>query len=114
MFRWNKVPEQCHGQRNCQMTMVILCLIITLAMSFASFVDWAAHFGGTLMGALLGLTFLVKELDNERTRLYVRVIGAGLSITLFVVSITALSSLRPSTEYLGLYDYMGISKDPAS
>jgi len=112
MFRWNKVPEQCHGQRNCQATMVGMCIVITLAMSFASFVDWAAHMGGTLMGGLLGLIFLAKELDNEKTRLYVRVCGVGLSLILFIVSIIALSNLTPSTQFLAFYDYMGVSKAP--
>jgi len=112
MFRWKKVPEQCHGQRNCQATMVVLCIVITLAMSFASFVDWAAHMGGTLMGGLLGLFFLAYELDNERTRLHVRVCGLGLAVALLVVSLLALGNLKPPTDFLAFYDYMGISKAP--
>jgi len=94
--------------------MVVLCIVITLAMSFAAFVDWAAHMGGTVMGGLLGLLFLAYELDNAKTRLYVRVGAIGVAAILLTVSLIALGNLKPSTEYLAFYDYMGISKAPVA
>jgi membrane associated rhomboid family serine protease len=48
IFRWKKIPEQCHRQRNCQLMIVFASVVITLAMSFAQYVDWAAHFGGAV------------------------------------------------------------------
>lgn len=109
IFRWNKIPEQLHSQRNCQLTMIVVCITITLVMSFTAYVDWAAHFGGAFQGFLLGLIFLSHELDKEATRWYVRAAGMLLSFTSFVCSIWyLLSEVRPSREILEYYDYYGV------
>lgn len=39
-----------------------------IATSFAPYVDWAVHFGGTIQGLLWGVILLSKELDNIKTR----------------------------------------------
>lgn len=43
-----KIPKRYHSQRNCQLVMIVVSVIVTLGMSFAPFVDWAAHFGGAI------------------------------------------------------------------
>ncbi len=114
-FRWKKIPEQCHSQRNCQMTMVVICIVITLAMSFASFVDWAAHLGGTVMGVALGLVLFAHELDDLRTRFIVRALGISITVVIFAISIWYVSAkLHPSMLYLPYYDATGISKAPTA
>lgn len=35
-----KIPPHCQRQRNCQLTVVVLSVVITLATSAANFVDW--------------------------------------------------------------------------
>ena len=35
-----KIPEHCRKKRNCQMSVVVLSVVITLATSAAPFVDW--------------------------------------------------------------------------
>jgi membrane associated rhomboid family serine protease len=113
VFRWKKIPEQCHAQRNCQLTMVVVCIVITLAMSFAEFVDWAAHLGGAVIGIVLAVVCLSRELDNANTRTTVRVCGVLLTILLFSISIWYLAvKLKPPTEYLPYYDWVGVSKAP--
>jgi membrane associated rhomboid family serine protease len=92
-FRWNKVPERYRSQRNCQMMVVVAAVVLTLgkpyritqftlcrfyccyypATSFAPYVDWAVHFGGTIQGLLWGVILLGKELDNPNTRVSNRV-----------------------------------------
>ena len=110
IFRWNKIPEPLHNQRNCQLSMVIVCITVTLATSFASFVDWAAHFGGCVMGAVLGLVLLSHELDNKQTQLFVRVTGVCIVIALFSISLWYLAiKVRPSKDVLAYYDYYGVS-----
>lgn len=84
IFRWRKIPQQLHYQRNCQLGVVVVSLVITLALSFAPFVDYAAHFGGTINGMLWGLAFLAKELDNIPVRRLVQVVSSSISIALFV------------------------------
>ena len=41
-------------------------------MSFSDYVDWAAHFGGSIQGFLLAAAFLSKELDNVYTKVSYR------------------------------------------
>ena len=47
IFRWQKIPPECHRQRNCQLTMVASSIVITLLFSFAPFVDWGEWVGIT-------------------------------------------------------------------
>jgi membrane associated rhomboid family serine protease len=35
-----------------------------LVFSFSKYVDWGAHFGGTIQGILSGVLVLTRELDN--------------------------------------------------
>ena len=61
--------------------MVTVAVVVTLATSFAPFVDFAAHFGGSIMGLTMGGLFLSEELDNATTRMMTR----GTCIVIFVV-----------------------------
>ena len=49
IFRWKKIPPECKSQRNCQLTVVVASIVITLATSMMPRVDWAAHAGGAFM-----------------------------------------------------------------
>ncbi len=47
---------------------VLASVVITLATSFTPNVDWAAHAGGTVQGALWGIVLLSNELDHKRNQ----------------------------------------------
>ena len=81
IFRWKKIPAENKQRRNCQLMMVTVAVVVTLATSFAPFVDFAAHFGGSIMGLTMGGLFLSEELDNATTRMMTR----GTCIVIFVV-----------------------------
>ena len=66
VFRWKKIPPECHRQRNCQLSMVVASVVITLMFSFTPFVDWGAHLGGAIMGFVLAPALLSSELDDKR------------------------------------------------
>lgn len=105
LFRWNKIPENNHAQRNCQMLMVTGAVVATLAMSFSDLVDYAAHFGGAVQGVLWGVIVLSKELDNEFTQKCVRILALVISLTLFVVTLVyMLVFMKPSDEFFPLFD----------
>ena len=61
--------------------MVTVAVAVTLASSFAPYVDFAAHFGGSIMGFIMGGLFLSEELDNTNTRMMVR----GTCLVTFIV-----------------------------
>ena len=84
IFRWKKIPRENKQRRNCQLTMVTVAVVVTLATSFAPYVDFAAHFGGSIMGLLMGGLFLSEELDNVRTKMITRGVCIAIFITLFV------------------------------
>lgn len=79
VFRWRKIPEQCRGQRNCQLAVVTGSVAITLGFSFTDYVDWAAHFGGAIQGFLWAGVLLSSELDNQLTKILVRTVCFGLA-----------------------------------
>lgn len=105
IFRWNKIPKNNRNQRNCQLILVTVAVAFTLAMSFSNLVDWAAHFGGAIMGVLLGAFLLAKELDRDATKIGMKVIGGGLALGLFVVTLVyMIAFMKPSKDLLPLFD----------
>ena len=124
VFRWNKIPEEARAQRNCQMTVVTIALAVTLATSFAEYVDFAAHFGGAIHGMLWALVLLSDELtgttrsvyqnselaravdvDNNDPNKMMRNVVVGFSGVLLIVSwvVTtwyALYKVEPSKKYM--------------
>ena len=101
IFRWRKIPEECRSQRNCQLVVVSVALGITLATSFAEYVDYAAHFGGAIHGFLWALVLVSHELDNESTKWTVRIFGILLLLLSWVVTTWYfMTKVKPTEEYL--------------
>jgi len=99
IFRWKKIPEECRGQRNCQLAMVVVSVGITLILSFASFVDWAAHMGGAIQGFLWGAVLLSNELDNQHSRLFLRIAGVSASFALYVAALWYMTKMLHPSRY---------------
>jgi len=107
LYRWKKVPQEYHKQRNCQLFVVVLSIAITLAMSFTPFVDWAAHLGGAVQGILWGLSLFVDELQiTKKWKKYIIIIipatialGACLWCILHMVYVE-----QPSTANFAYWD----------
>jgi membrane associated rhomboid family serine protease len=53
---------------NCIMCVQWACHCLQLVFSFSKYVDWAAHFGGAIQGAISGVMMLTVELDNFYTK----------------------------------------------
>ena len=105
VFRWKKIPEECRRQRNCQISIVVVSIVVTLATSFSPNVDWGAHFGGAVQGVLWGVILLGSELDNLRNRMILRLVCLSVSIILFVYSFYyMIVKLNPSTANLSYWN----------
>lgn len=105
IFRWKKIPPDCHKQRNCQLMIVMASIVITLATSAMPNVDWAAHLGGALQGLLWGIVLLSNELDNTAHRNMLRASALILACGLFGFSLYyMLELLHPTTYYFSLWD----------
>ena len=104
LFRWQKIPPESTGQRNCQLFVVLTCVVVTLATSFSPNVDLAAHFGGALMGGLLAAFFFANKLENIPHQRLIRVCSLLVILSLYIYSICYLYiNLEPSrctAEYL--------------
>ena len=100
-FRWNKIPEDKRSQRNCQLIVVSAALGITLATSFAKYVDFAAHFGGAIHGGLWSMVLLSYELDVEQTKFMVRLAGVLiLAASWGITTWWMLNKTHPSGDHL--------------
>lgn len=105
VFRWRKIPRRCHAQRNCQLGVVTLSIVVTLATSFMPNVDWAAHLGGAVMGVLFGVLLLTNELDNTRNQRLLRVAAGAVAAVLYAVSLWYLvAKLAYSTSSLEYWE----------
>lgn len=104
LFRWKKIPHEAKSQRNCQMTVVVVSIGITLAFSFTPAVDWAAHFGGVVMGLLSSVILVANELDNEVNRAILRISSLVVTLVLFIVTLWYMTEeLKPSDDHLQYY-----------
>lgn len=93
------------SQRNCQLIIVMISVIVTLATSFTPNVDWAAHIGGSIQGILWGIVLLSSELDHERNQLWLRICASIIAIGLYAYSLYyMIVILNPSTENLDYWE----------
>mmetsp|Transcript_15657 Transcript_15657/g.15787 ORF Transcript_15657/g.15787 Transcript_15657/m.15787 type:complete len:451 (+) Transcript_15657:262-1614(+) len=92
IVRWRKVPPACTGQRNCQLIIVIIAIVATLAFSFAPMVDWAAHFGGFIMGTIVGVFLLCGEYEGYCLIVCLRVISLSCCIALYAWAINYMTT----------------------
>jgi membrane associated rhomboid family serine protease len=105
VFRWRKIPERYHRQRNCQLGIVVSSVVITLATSFAPYVDWAAHFGGAVQGLFWGAILLSKELDNVQHKWMVRAFFFACSAgTICYASYYMTHVLKPNPDFVDYFD----------
>lgn len=95
IFRWRKIPARLHLNRNAQLFVVTACVVITLATSFSRYVDWAAHYGGAIMGILWGVLLISKELENpySKVRATVKFTSLFSNVSCFMHSVVC-SSVR--------------------
>lgn len=91
IFRWKKIPHECKSQRNCQLFIVVAAVVVTIATSFQPNVDWAAHIGGVIQGALWGIVLLSSELDVERNQMWLRIGAGSVACTLYGYSLYYLA-----------------------
>jgi membrane associated rhomboid family serine protease len=105
VFRWRKIPDYNHKQRNCQLGIVVASVVTTLFMSFAPYVDWGAHLGGAIMGGLLGGALLADQLDNAFNARIVRYGSAMLVVGLFILMFTYVAQLlHPPADLFKYFD----------
>lgn len=105
IFRWRKIPPEAKTQRNCQLIVVTISIVVTLALSFSEYVDWGSHFGGSFQGIFLGLFFLSSELDNEKTKLILRVGSITVILMSFLWGIVyMLAFMQPSKENMDYWE----------
>lgn len=111
VLRWSRIPPDCRSQRNCQLLVVMACIVVTLATSFSPNVDWAAHFGGAVEGALLGCIILADQVEDERHRNILRYGALMVNIVLLIYSFYYVAAvLSPSRQNLDYF--LGNDDDP--
>ena len=86
---------------------MLASVVITLATSFTPNVDWAAHAGGTVQGVLWGIVLLSNELDNNRNKMWGRVVAGVVAVGLIAYSLYYMigKNLLCSFLYLNAANY---------
>jgi membrane associated rhomboid family serine protease len=79
--RWYKIPPQ---HRIVQVISVAITIAIVMLWSFSSYIDWASHLGGLIVGALLGFAAFANEIENRVVRTLFIVVPLGLAIIYFI------------------------------
>merc|ERR1712006_55332 len=67
------------GDRNITFSSLLMAVAICAALSALPFVDWAAHFGGFVMGSFLALCLFGQRLEQPLAKQLSVVVGAVLA-----------------------------------
>jgi membrane associated rhomboid family serine protease len=81
IITWNQYSPKDRKQRDKMMVLIMIAICLLIGFSFMPLVDWAAHFGGLVVGVQLSATMFAHKLQ---TRSYAIVTGAIGCITLTV------------------------------
>jgi membrane associated rhomboid family serine protease len=79
--RWYKIPPQ---HRIVQCVSIVIVIAIVMLWGFSSYIDWASHLGGLIMGAFLGFAMFANEIENRVIRTLFIVVPVGLAIIYFI------------------------------
>lgn len=105
LIRWNKIPPQYTHHRNCQMMGLLVMLTLVLCTSFAERVDWAAHVGGMVMGALMGAVLHCKYLEQALPRKIIGCVAGALICTLYTLALYNVADvINPTKANLSYWD----------
>ena len=80
------------------------CVDVSVLRLSRPAVDWAAHFGGVVMGLLSSVILVANELDNEVNRAILRISSLVVTLVLFIVTLWYMTEeLKPSDDHLQYY-----------
>jgi membrane associated rhomboid family serine protease len=85
ILRWTKMPQQA---RISNVISLVMLLFFTMIMTFtSSYVDWASHLGGLIVGFFVGFAVFAHELDDKRFRTISLILGVSLSVIYYIATI---------------------------
>lgn len=85
LMTWMKTDQRT---RRLNLIQVSLIIIIIMLISFAPFIDIAAHFGGLLTGFLMGLAYFSRESHLVLFRRFASIISECLLLAFFIIGFT--------------------------
>lgn len=100
---WDQVDETSKRKRDLVMFVLILSIILVMCTSFIPPTDFAAHFGGLMMGALLAMTVFGPKMTSGKWGAVVSVLGAltvgvAFAVTLWYI----IEVIEPDTKLLAI------------
>merc|ERR1712037_163290 len=103
---WDQVDDATSKRkRDLVMLVLILSIILVMCTSFIPPTDFAAHFGGLMMGALLAMTVFGPKMTSGKWGAVVSVLGAlTVGVALVVTVWYILEVIEPDTKLLAISD----------
>lgn len=87
LVTWRQTLPNDVAERNLQLVAVGLTIAVTAGLSFLPLVDSAAHGGGFVVGAALGLVFFAERMKEDYSRLFrVAMMGTGATIVILLIA----------------------------
>eukprot|EP00927_Polykrikos_kofoidii_P061642 TRINITY_DN56477_c0_g1_i1.p1 TRINITY_DN56477_c0_g1~~TRINITY_DN56477_c0_g1_i1.p1 ORF type:complete len:485 (-),score=45.63 TRINITY_DN56477_c0_g1_i1:187-1557(-) len=90
LITWNQTLPGDVVERNTQLIVVILAVLIIVPTSFLPMVDFAAHFGGLVSGATLSMALFGNRLQTRSWRIVTLVVGVVATLSIVVVCLWLL------------------------
>lgn len=101
LVEWGDGDAAAQGNRSFQLVMCFINITIVIGFSFVPYVDWAAHSGGLLGGALIAMITFGKAVSAPRRRRMVQWGAAAvLAIFCLISLIVTYTSITPPAELL--------------
>lgn len=82
LLMWHKTEP---NTRKIMLSQLLFTIVITFLFSLWKYVDFGAHFGGCLVGSLMGCLYFAFESDKPHVRRFLPVLSIALMLIYFVV-----------------------------
>jgi len=93
---WDEGDASEKEQRQFQLVMVFVNCLVVLGFSFTPMIDWAAHLGGMVVGALVGGMLWGRDLPGEKGRRIWRLGAWGLGLYVLICCSAIILFVRPN------------------
>lgn len=79
LITWDQVDEKDKKKRDLIMVVVLLSIGLLIGFSFLPLVDWAAHFGGLIMGVFIAMAVFARLMTCAWKKILVGLLGTVLT-----------------------------------
>eukprot|EP01116_Phalansterium_solitarium_P004387 TRINITY_DN15396_c0_g1_i1.p2 TRINITY_DN15396_c0_g1~~TRINITY_DN15396_c0_g1_i1.p2 ORF type:complete len:334 (-),score=104.39 TRINITY_DN15396_c0_g1_i1:317-1318(-) len=93
LMSWHKTDP---NQRRVNLFSLVLTIVVIMLLGASRYIDAAGHFGGLLIGAIIGLIYFAKESDKDWVHRIVPISAIATLVVYFVLGFALFYTVVPT------------------